>query len=106
VDEPDLSQTLFHCLASPVKQKLATMESAMQVDVVHLPTDLTNEHLEGRVVVVFDVPGATQIRVFDSINAARKMADAFRAERLLCGEVQCQRPKGFDLGNSPREFSA
>lgn len=75
---------------------------------------LRDEHVRNRVVVVFDVlratttiaaalsAGAKQIRVFDSLDAARS---AFIGEELLCGETRCLKPPGFDLGNSPAMYS-
>ena len=77
---------------------------------------LTDEHVRDRVVVVFDVlrattpiaaalaAGAEQIRVFDSLDAARSAAAAFAGDKLLCGELKCLPPPGFDLGNSPGTY--
>lgn len=88
----------------------------MKADVVLLPCDL--QAAEERVVVVFDVLRATtsmiaalaagvkEIRIFDSLDAARGAAAAFGDEALLCGEQNCLRPEGFDLGNSPGQFLA
>src|SRR5205814_5173897 len=85
----------------------------MKIDVVPLPRMLTDEHVRDRVVVVFDVlratttiaaalySGAKEIRVFDSLEAARSAAVEFTSEKLLCGESKCLAPQGFDLGNSP-----
>jgi 2-phosphosulfolactate phosphatase len=53
--------------------------------------------------------GVREIRVFGDIAAARAAAAAFEgppARRLLCGEENCHRPAGFDLGNSPAAFDA
>lgn len=95
----------------------------MNVEVVLLPATLQAEHLAGRVVVVFDVLRATttmaaalaagvrEIRLFDSLDAARSARAALRrpgdewSDALLCGEAQCRRPVDFDLGNSPGDFS-
>lgn len=88
----------------------------MKVDVVFLPEHLTAIDLEDRAVVVFDVLRATttmaaalaagvgEIRVFDSITAARDAASAFGEGHILCGEERCLRPDGFHLGNSPAGF--
>lgn len=88
----------------------------MNVEVVLLPGQLGNRHVEGRAVVVFDVLRATtsmtaalavgvrEIRIFDSIEAVREAGGACEGERLLCGERGCLRPEGFDLGNSPGAF--
>ena len=88
----------------------------MKIDVVPLPQMLTDEHVRDRVVVVFDVlratttiaaalaAGAEAIRVFDSLDAARSAAAAFAGDKLLCGELKCLPPPGFDLGNSPGTY--
>src|SRR5689334_8655999 len=91
----------------------------MRVEVVRLPSELRPEHLHDRAVVVFDVlrattsmvaalaNGARRILVFDSLQAAR-LAAAQQPDSsvpLLCGEHQCVKPAGFDLGNSPGGFT-
>jgi 2-phosphosulfolactate phosphatase len=89
----------------------------MKADVVLLPRDLNAAALEGRVVVVFDVlrattsiiaalaAGVAEVRVLENLEAARAAAAQFAGPRLLCGEQRCLRPEGFDLGNSPGEFT-
>src|SRR3954453_22240170 len=91
----------------------------MRVEVVPMPRKLMPEHLNGRVVVVFDVlratssmvaalaNGAEKILVFNSLDAARSCAPATGESRagLLCGEQSCLKPPGFDLGNSPGGFA-
>lgn len=88
----------------------------MKLDVVPLPRMLTDEHVRDRVVVVFDVlratttiaaalaAGAKEIRVFDSLDAARAAASKCGEPKLLCGETKCLPPEGFHLGNSPGEY--
>ena len=90
----------------------------MNADVVLLPSYLAAQQLEGRSCVVFDVLRATttiaaalaagvrEIRLFASLDDARAAANAFGGARLLCGEERCLPPPGFDLGNSPGQFSA
>jgi 2-phosphosulfolactate phosphatase len=90
----------------------------MKIDVVPLPRMLTDEHVRDRVVVVFDVLRATttiaaalaaeakEIRVFDSLEAAREGSSEFTEPKLLCGESKCLPPPGFDLGNSPGAYVA
>lgn len=68
-------------------------------------------------MVVFDVLRATttmaaalaagvkEIRVFEDVESARKAAGEFGRGSLLCGEVGCLPPPGFDLGNSPGGFA-
>jgi 2-phosphosulfolactate phosphatase len=89
----------------------------MIVDVVPLPSMLGAADVAGRNVVVIDVlratttiataldVGVTQVRIFASTeDAARAARGAKGSHPLLAGEIQCKRPRGFDLGNSPREF--
>jgi 2-phosphosulfolactate phosphatase len=50
--------------------------------------------------------GAREVRLFDSLDAAREARTAFPKTAgpvLLAGEKDCLRPPDFDLGNSPRE---
>ncbi len=89
----------------------------MKVQVVQLPRLLEPPHLVDRTVVVFDVlrattsitaalaAGVAEIRVFGSTADAQAAANGFSGRRLLCGETNCLPPAGFDLGNSPGEFS-
>lgn len=89
----------------------------MKVQVVQLPRLLEPFHLADRAVVVFDVLRATssitsalmagvkEVRIFGSLTEAETAARAFTGRRLLCGEQNCLRPAGFDLGNSPGQFS-
>src|SRR5262249_9585106 len=47
-----------------------------------------------------------EIRPCADLDEARKLADSLPAGKsLLAGERQGVAPKGFDLGNSPREFT-
>ena len=90
----------------------------MNIETVFLPRDLRQHHLDDRCVVVFDVlrattsiatalfAGAAEVRVFDSIDAARAAArESPQLPHLLCGETNCLPPPGFDLGNSPGAFT-
>jgi 2-phosphosulfolactate phosphatase len=89
----------------------------MKIDVVLHPRDLKPEHLIGRAVAVFDVlratttltaaiaSGAKEVRAFDSIDAAREAAAKFDGPKLLCGELHTLPPPGFDLGNSPGDYT-
>jgi 2-phosphosulfolactate phosphatase len=90
----------------------------MRIDLVALPSGLRHHHLHDRVVVVFDVlratttivtalaSGAAELRVFDSLDGASRAASQHHQARLLCGEQKCLPPPGFDLGNSPGDFTA
>jgi 2-phosphosulfolactate phosphatase len=89
----------------------------MEIDIVKLPKDLQPEHLKNRAVVVFDVlratttivtaiaSGAKEVRVFGSLEAARQAASEFSGDKILAGETGCLPPAGFDLGNSPGDFT-
>jgi 2-phosphosulfolactate phosphatase len=87
------------------------------VRVVILPSLLEPVDLLERAVVVFDVlratttmtaalaHGAAAIRVFGSNDAARTAHAEFDGPKLLAGEVRTLPPLGFDLGNSPGDFT-
>ena len=48
--------------------------------------------------------GAREVRLFDSLDAARSARKQWSSgPALLAGESQCLKPPDFDLGNSPRE---
>lgn len=91
----------------------------MRVDVYFTPAELVASDLAGRTVVVIDVLRATSTLVEALANGARsvfptqtaddavKLAQALgREDVLLCGERRCLKIPGFDLGNSPLEFTA
>lgn len=105
----------------------------MMVNVVMLPALIEAGELSGHEVVVFDVlrattsmtaalaAGAAGLWLFSSVDEARAavrpgspQADqlglpqaAVEADRpLLAGEIRAVRPEGFDLGNSPGEYTA
>ncbi len=83
-----------------------------------MPSLLKQQDVVGRTVVVFDVlratttmaaafnAGATEIRFFASLDAARLARASYKGQALLVGETQCEKPHDFDLGNSPREFTS
>jgi len=89
-----------------------------KVDVVYLPSELESHQVRDRAVVAFDVlratttivtalaAGANEVRIFASLDAASVAASTYGSPRLLCGERKCLAPPGFDLGNSPREFTS
>jgi 2-phosphosulfolactate phosphatase len=91
----------------------------MTLDVVLLPGELQPRHITGRTVVVFDVLRATTtmtaalaagvkaIHICPDTASARRYAASAGLDPapLLCGEEQCLRPDGFDLGNSPGGFT-
>jgi 2-phosphosulfolactate phosphatase len=90
----------------------------MTIDVVRIPSEAQPGQIRDQVVVVFDVlrattsmvtaisAGASEIRVFGSLEDASQAASEFHSSKLLCGEQNCLAPPGFDLGNSPGEFTS
>ena len=78
---------------------------------------LTEAHVRDRAVVVFDVlratttivtaisSGAKEVRIFGSLDAASLAASEFAGPKILAGESRCLAPPGFDLGNSPGDFT-
>ncbi|MBA4156266.1 MAG: 2-phosphosulfolactate phosphatase [Gemmatimonadetes bacterium] len=90
----------------------------MRLDVFLTPGEVTPGEIAGRTVIVLDVlratstivealaAGAKAIYPVASIEDAIRLANSLgREEVLLCGERRCLPIEGFDLGNSPREFT-
>lgn len=89
----------------------------MNIEVIASPRLLTEQHLVNRTVVVLDVLRATTtmiaalhagcraIRIFREVDEAQTAARACSDPHLLCGERRAQPPPGFDLGNSPGDFT-
>jgi 2-phosphosulfolactate phosphatase len=90
----------------------------VRVDVAFTPAELPKGGAAGRTVVVLDVLRATSSIVQALVNGARRIIPVATVEEavrraeelgrdavLLCGERDCQRIRGFDLGNSPEEFT-
>jgi 2-phosphosulfolactate phosphatase len=97
----------------------ARMPDDREVQVHLLPTLAPPGRLKGSVAVVIDVlratttiihalaAGCSTVRPCAEIDEARELAGAMRAGRvLLAGERGGTPIPGFDLGNSPREFTA
>lgn len=95
------------------------MAEDRDVDVYLLPALAPEPRLRDAVAVVIDVlrattsivhalaAGCTCVRPCAEVDEARALADAMRAGRvLLAGERDGNPLPGFDLGNSPRHFSA
>jgi len=85
---------------------------------VHFTPDELRRPLKGRIAAVVDVLRATSTIVEALANGARSVFPAAnleeavrlaqtlgRKEVLLCGERRARPIEGFDLGNSPREFT-
>jgi 2-phosphosulfolactate phosphatase len=93
------------------------MPAARQVDVYLLPALVQPEELTDRTVVVIDVlratttivqalaSGATQVVPCQEIADARDLALKLPGPILLGGERGGKQIAGFDLGNSPGEYS-
>ena len=90
----------------------------MRLDVFLTRDEVSAADLADRAVVVVDVlratstivealsSGARAIYPVASIEDALRLANTFgRGEVLLCGERRCLPIEGFDLGNSPSEFT-
>ena len=89
----------------------------MNVDALLLPNDLTPDCLT-RSVAVFDVLRATtsitaalsvgvaEVRVFADLDGCLAAAGQFDGPKVTCGERHTLPPPGFDLGNSPGQFTA
>jgi 2-phosphosulfolactate phosphatase len=91
----------------------------MKIDTYFTVEELDPAALEGATVVVVDVLRATTTLVEALANGARgiyatasteeavKLAQSLgREDTLLCGERKGAKVPGFDLGNSPREFTS
>lgn len=90
----------------------------MRLDVFLTPGEVAPADTADRVVVVIDVlratssiveaigAGARTIFPVSSIEEALRLANSLgRDGVLLCGERKCLPIEGFDLGNSPAEFT-
>ena len=93
----------------------------MRVEIVLTPTEiagLPHRDLRGATCVVFDVlratstlltafaHGARRIHPVRTVEAARELRSTHLPDALLGGERQGARIDGFDLGNSPLEYTA
>ncbi len=94
------------------------MSQERAVTVHLLPDPIPSERMAGTVGVVIDVlratttvihalaAGCTSVRPCAEIAAARELADGMRAGRVLLGGERDGKPlPGFDLGNSPVEYT-
>jgi len=82
-----------------------------------LPASLADVALAGSTVVVIDIlratttisralaSGARQLYICQQIDEARMLATQSAVRPLLGGERQGRRIEGFDLGNSPAEYT-
>jgi 2-phosphosulfolactate phosphatase len=90
----------------------------MKVNVILSPNNVEDLYFTGKTTVVIDVLRATSVilKAFDagakevipvgSIDFAMKFSvNAHGGHTLLCGERNTQKIDGFDLGNSPAEYT-
>lgn len=90
----------------------------MNAEVFFSPSVIDEASVEGRTAVVIDVIRATSCVVEAMANGARgifptelpeeavKLVSSLgREDTLLCGERKGLKIEGFDLGNSPREYT-
>jgi 2-phosphosulfolactate phosphatase len=90
----------------------------MRLDIYLTPGEVVPGEIAERTVVVLDIlratttiaealnNGARSVYPVSSIEEALRLANTFgRDEVLLCGERKCLPIEGFDLGNSPSEFT-
>ena len=90
----------------------------MRIEVTFTVGELSSLPASGRTAVVIDVLRATTTIVHALVNGARRVIPAKTVEEavskrvelgrdaaLLCGERDAQPIPGFDLGNSPSEFT-
>jgi 2-phosphosulfolactate phosphatase len=91
----------------------------VKVDVFLSPNEVAPGSVMGRIVAVIDVLRASTSIATALSNGARtvvpvestdvalmRMKDFERDQVVLAGEIKMQPISGFDVGNSPREFSA
>ena len=88
------------------------------IDVLLIPEEIAHKELDNKLVVVVDILRASStivtalaqgckrfIPIF-SINEARNVVNDLKKEEvLLCGERKGVKIQGFDLGNSPCEYT-
>jgi 2-phosphosulfolactate phosphatase len=93
------------------------MPSRRSVDVYLLPVLAEPEQLAGRTVVVVDIlratttiihalaAGAKQVLPCLEVDEARRLAAQFPGAAVLGGERKGGKIEGFDLGNSPQDYT-
>lgn len=90
----------------------------MIVEVYFTPDEFAPDAVAGKVAVVVDIlrastvsaialqNGAAEIYPVDSLAGAERLADRLAAKKpLLCGEREGKMVPGYDLGNSPLEYT-
>ena len=88
----------------------------MKVDIIFTADEVSQEKTEGKICVIIDVLRATSVMITALHNGAEKIFPfkdiktiQERCENLKniikCGERNALKIDGFDLGNSPLEFT-
>ncbi|MEO8201138.1 MAG: 2-phosphosulfolactate phosphatase [Gemmatimonadota bacterium] len=89
----------------------------MRLDIVFTPLGLNSMETAGRTVFVIDIlratttmcsalnHGAKAIIPVSDTEEALKLKQTLGGDVLLAGEQNCERIKGFDLGNTPAEMT-
>jgi len=90
----------------------------MKVEIFFTPHEVSEEHLKDHIAVVVDVlrssttlcaalaAGAKEIIPAESVSAAIQLASNLSRDAiLLCGEREGRLVEGFNLGNSPLEYT-
>lgn len=88
------------------------------IDVLLTPEEIVCKELDGKLIVVIDVLRASStivtalargcngfIPIFSTSGAKNEANCLKKEEVLLCGERKGFKIEGFDLGNSPREYT-
>lgn len=88
----------------------------MNVDVIFSANEVTKDKVQGKIVVVIDVLRATSVMLTAMKNKAKEIRPFKEVDELIsytkemkgilrCGERKGVRIEGFDLGNSPQEYT-
>lgn len=90
----------------------------MNINVVMSPTNVDELHFSGKTTVVVDVLRATTTIITALMNGAKEIvpvgsvefamkasSNMFGGQTLICGERNAKKIDGFNLGNSPLEFT-
>jgi len=90
----------------------------MKINVVLSPANVDELHFSGKITVVVDVLRATTTIVTALMNGAKEIvpvssvefamkasSNMFGGQTLICGERNTKKIDGFNLGNSPFEFT-
>lgn len=90
-----LSTCLLTTLSPPDGEAEAGVDAAIVIDVLRATSVMTTALHHG----------AAQIVTCREVAEARDLATEMQPTPLLCGERGCQPIEGFDLGNSPTEYT-